>query len=149
MIKSIRQICSWKKDGLKLFFFRGYGPLWSCFQVLNQGKNKCTCSIALLQGNCTSNQLSVFYALSQLPTLFWNVISILKQIVWETQKWLENFTWPSDSWVVDQNNILHALIDDSRTVWPTVTLMLFWSFSVNLLQYAYILHFKWVLVILR
>ena len=34
--------------------------------------------------------------------IFWQIISILKQIVWETQKWL-SLSRSSGSWVIDQN----------------------------------------------
>ena len=51
------------------------------------------------------------------------------------------FSRPTKSWVIDQNNILHVLmnmINNSKTAWPTEILMLFVSFSHNLLQDEYI-----------
>ena len=48
----------------------------------------------------------------------------------------------SGSWVIDQNNILHVLINNSRTAWPTEVLMPFLSSSENLLQDAYIIFQK-------
>ena len=48
-----------------------------------------------------------------------------------------NFGSPSGYLVIDQNNILNVLINNSKTVWPTRILMLFLSFLDKLLQDAY------------
>ena len=50
----------------------------------------------------------------------------LKQIVWYTQNWYHNFNSSSGSWVIDQNNILHILINNYRTS------MAYWNFSAIL-----------------
>ena len=41
----------------------------------------------------------------------------MKEIVWEIQN--DIFRRPSSSWVFDQINILHILINNSRSMWPT------------------------------
>ena len=50
----------------------------------------------------------------------------LKQIVWYTQNWYYNFNSSSGSWVIDQNNILHILINNYRTS------MAYWNFNAIL-----------------
>ena len=56
-----------------------------------------------------------------------------------------DFSRPSGSWVIDQNmynNILHVLINNSRTLWSSEILMPFLSFSDNFLVDAYIIVHK-------
>ena len=55
---------------------------------------------------------------------------ILKQIVWETRKWHNNFDRPSGSLVIDQNNILHILINNLRTTGPTEIVLPFMGKSM-------------------
>ena len=45
---------------------------------------------------------------------------ILQSIISETQHL--NFSRPSGSWIIDQNNILHVLINNSWNAWPTKSL---------------------------
>ena len=45
-----------------------------------------------------------------------------------------------DSWIIDQNNILHILINNSRTAAPTKILMPFLSSSDNLFPDHIIFH---------
>ena len=59
-----------------------------------------------------------------------SIVNILKQFVWETHKWHYNFR-RNGSWVIDHNNILQVLINNSRTAWPTKILMQILSFSDN------------------
>ena len=74
-----------------------------------------------------------------------NSESILKQIAWETKKkkkkknpnkkcFFKNVNRPNGSWLIDQNNIVHVLINNSRTAKPTKISMPFMRFSGNLLQ---------------
>ena len=45
----------------------------------------------------------------------------------------------SSSWVIDQNNVLLILTNNSGTVWATEILVTFWSYSDNLLHGTYII----------
>ena len=103
-----------------------------------------------LRGNCTSNQNWACFVcyLNITTTVLKNNISILKQIVWETPKWHYNFSRSSSSWVIYQNRQNISLMHNSRTAWPTKILMPFLSFLDNLLQVAYLI-FQKVLIILR
>ena len=49
---------------------------------------------------------------------------------------------PSGSWANDQNIILHVLINNSRTAWPTEISMPFLSFSDKLLHDTYVIFQK-------
>ena len=50
--------------------------------------------------------------------------NLLKEIVWESQKWHFNFsTLKHISCIIDQNNILHDLINNSRTAQATKMIM--------------------------
>ena len=69
------------------------------------------------------NQIKIYHVLFNyvkiINTFGGNGMCPLKQIVWETKKWHENFGRPSSSLVIDQNNILHDSINNSKTAWPT------------------------------
>ena len=71
--------------------------------------------------------------------VFEMILCIMEQIIWQTQLWHYNFGRLCSSWVIDQNNILNVLINNSRSAWPTKIAMPFLSFSDNLLQDAYII----------
>ena len=66
----------------------------------------------------------------------------MKQIVWETQKWYYNISRSRDSWVIDQNNVLHSLINNPRISGPTNIFMPFCSFSGNLFKDNHIIFRK-------
>ena len=81
-----------------------------------------------LRGHSTPNQhLAWFACYFKIYFFFFflkNIINILKQAVWETQKWRQNFgtNKASSSWVF-LINILHVLISNSRTFYPTEIIM--------------------------
>ena len=81
-------------------------------------------------------KLSMFGALSQNHrNCFENwYTNILKQIVCKTQIRNWNFSRPSGSRVIDWNNILHVLINNSKSMWPTKILTQF--LSLELWQFA-------------
>ena len=54
-----------------------------------------------------------------------------------SKKWHLNFSRPSGFYVIDQNSKNVVWINNSRTAWPTLILMLFLSSLDNLLEDAY------------
>ena len=64
--------------------------------------------------------------------------TVFKQIVWETQKLHLSFSSSNGSWVIDQNNILSVLINNSKRAGPTKIVVPFLSFSSNLLPAIHI-----------
>ena len=74
---------------------------------------------------------------------------ILKQILWETKNGINISVGQVESSVTDKNMQSINLIKNSRTIWPTKILMPFFSFSGNLLQWAYIIYLFKVLIIFR
>ena len=110
-------------------------------QPTNQWLNWKTCTVfqpRVLQlmgkGTPNKNWACFVHSLKIINTFLNNNIRILIQIVWGTQKWRENFSRSSGSGVIDQNSILHALINNSRSTWLTKILRQFLNFSDNLLQ---------------
>ena len=95
----------------------------------------CRQTLTWLRGNCTQNQNWTCFVsyLKIINTALKNNKTIQKRIAWETQKWHWNFNKPKGTWVIDQNNILHVLINNSRTAWHTKISMPFVSFSDKLL----------------
>ena len=62
-----------------------------------------------------------------------NNVCILKRIVQGTQKWHWHSSRPSSLNIMDQNSENTVLINNSRTIKPTLILMLFLSSLDNLL----------------
>ena len=75
------------------------------------------------KGNCIPNQnwvcTSCAFSWNEQYFLEKKNVNILKQNVWETKKGYWNISKSCGSWVIDENNILHALINNSRTAGPT------------------------------
>ena len=101
-----------------------------------------------LRGNCTSNQnLACF-----VPRL--KIINTTLKMIYEFKSKLPT-TFKSDieilegQGVLKQSNVLHVLINNSRTAAPAEIPMPFLSFSKNLFKDIIISFFKKVLAILR
>ena len=93
-------------------------------------------------------KVQMFCLLSQISnTDLKSNVGILKQIVWETKKMHWDFRRPHSSWLVGQDVQVFVLISNLTTQ-PAKFLVPFLSFADNLLQDAYILFAKKVLIIM-
>ena len=105
-----------------------------------------------LRGTASQTKLKhVLCDISKLSTLyfFWNIKSASQSKLSEELKNDTQILVGQAVWIIDQNNILHIFIDNSRSAWSTIILMHFFFFfffnlifQTILLQDTYITHLK-------
>ena len=89
----------------------------------------------------------VLCAISKLPTLFKKKEKKehkhTKENCLINSQWCQNLSRSSSSWVIDQNDILYILINNSRSIWSIDILTPFLCFSDNLVKDAFIFQKRW------